>query len=74
MTDQLILQLIVTVITYCNGPGSGNIPYLNNTKDDMRNTVCFNQIWKCGHNVLSSMAIVTETHNCITKHTKGELK
>ena len=70
MTDVLILQLITTVTMYCSGPGNvGNSPEVRRG-----DTLCFQKIWSCVHKVKDSIAIVTETHNCITKHVKGELK
>jgi hypothetical protein len=70
MTDILILQLITTITVYCSGSGNlGNSPEIRRGE-----TLCFQKIWKCGHKVSSPIAIVTETHNCVTKHINGELK
>lgn len=62
MTDQIILQLILTITQYCNAAH-----YPDTVK------TCFNKIWNCGHKVTTSSVIITETHNCITKHINKEL-
>ena len=69
MTDVLILQLITTITMYCSGPGKSE----RNNVSESYETACFRKIWTCGHRVKDSVAIVTETHNCITKHVNEKL-
>lgn len=63
MANGLILSLITTISTYC-----GTVSDLQSSKRR-----CFKKIWICGHQVKDSEAIITETHNCITKHVQGKL-
>lgn len=64
MSNELILSLIMTVTAYCDGPGK---------QVDFSSRSCFQKVWNCGHKVKDSMAMVAETHNCITKHINGKL-
>ena len=63
MTSLMILQLITTISMYCSQ--ANDLQYSKRS--------CFKKIWICGHKVTESIAIVTETHNCITKHVKDEI-
>lgn len=63
MSDQILLQVIIAISTFCN-----------QEYNDNRKTVCYERIRECAFAVNYSSMIPIETEKCIYRFSKGELK
>lgn len=70
MTETIALQLIIAVSQFCATAG-----YQPGLSTEFQKTQsCYQIIWSCGHKTTDASTIAVETHNCIGKYLRGELK
>jgi hypothetical protein len=70
MTEAIALQLIIAVSQFCS------ISYRPQLMESIQfsQRTCYHQVWTCGHKTTDASVIAVETHNCIGKYLRGELK
>lgn len=75
MTEAIALQLIVAVSTFCTTFYNQELKKVSETRMEQETPrACYQKIWTCGHKTTDATAISVETHNCIGKYLRGELK